>query len=62
ARLTRARHRLGPEGLVALIQRFVREQAPRPELSPAARALPGRDAKRVFDALLEVVAELRHGL
>jgi uncharacterized protein YdiU (UPF0061 family) len=63
-RLTRERGRLGREGLRAVIERFVGEQATPPPGAPDAPRHPVRcpNARRIFDGLLEAVEEMRHGL
>ena len=63
-RLTRERGRLGREGLRAVIERFVGEQATPPAGAPDARKHPVRcpNVRRIFDGLLEAVEEMRHGL
>lgn len=62
-RLRRDRRRLGPEGLYRIVRRFVAQQTRVVEERPEIVRLPARpDARRVFDALLEALAALRHGL
>ncbi len=63
-RLVRERRRLGRAGLHAVIERFIGEQVLLPEPRPAGKreAVRGRNARRVFDGLLETVESFRHGL
>jgi hypothetical protein len=62
--LTRARRELGCDGVYRLVREFAAHQA----LDPAAPRVPRAgaegppDARRVFDRMLRVVDELRHGL
>jgi hypothetical protein len=63
-RLNRWRRQLSPEEVFLLIHRFAAQQTFRPgaELGPSRRPVFSRSAKRLFDALLDVVADCRHGL
>ncbi len=63
-RLVRERRRLGRAGLHAVIERFIGEQVllPEPRSAGKREAVRGRNARRVFDGLLETVESFRHGL
>jgi hypothetical protein len=63
-KLLRRRRRLSPDALYEIVDRFVRHQTLVPELNRGAEQDPFAhpDVKQVFDSLLEVTAECRHGL
>lgn len=62
--LIRNRRRLSSEELHLVIERFLDHQTRVPERNPGGRAwqVGPPDAKRLFDGLIEIVTELRHGL
>jgi hypothetical protein len=63
-RLVRERTRLSRGALHAIVERFLHEQTllPAPRHATRVQAAGGRNARRVFDALIETVEEFRHGL
>ena len=61
-RLIRARRRLSERELHSVIERYLDLQTRNPEKSGRQAPLKGPNAKRVFDSLLDLTAELRHGL
>jgi hypothetical protein len=61
-RLIRARRRLSERELHGIIERYLTLQTRNPERLVQPTALKGPDAKRVFDSLLDLTAELRYGL
>ncbi len=61
--LTRDRRRLGPDGLWAILDRFVHYQTLVPELRASGAPRPlRRSARRALDEILGILAECRHGL
>jgi len=61
--LARERRALGPDGVWAVLNRFVRHQTLIPELrTPGSPPRLGRSARRAFDEILGILAECRHGL
>jgi hypothetical protein len=61
--LTRRRRALGPDGVWAVLDRFVRHQTLVPELRvPGSTPRLRRSARRAFDEILGILAECRHGL
>ena len=63
-RLVRERTRLPRAALRAIVERFLHEQTllPAPGHATKIQAVRSRNARRVFDALIETVEEFRHGL
>lgn len=61
-RLIRARRHLSEREFHDVIERYLTLQSRNPEKSRHPTTLRRPNAKRVFDALLELTAELRHGL
>jgi hypothetical protein len=59
--LVRRRRALGPDGLYRVIDAFVRRQSAVTE-NGAPRLGGGRDVRRTFDAILGLMAEMRHGI
>ncbi len=61
--LVRRRRALGPDGVWAVVERFVRHQTLVPELRvPGSPARLRASARRAFDEILGILAECRHGL
>ncbi len=61
-RLIRARGRLSERELHRVIERYLELQTRVPERRQRPSSLKGPNAKRVFDSLLDLTVELRHGL
>ncbi len=61
-RLIRARRRLSERELHGVIERYLTLQTLNPERVERPTPLKGPNAKRVFDSLLDLTAELRYGL
>jgi uncharacterized protein YdiU (UPF0061 family) len=61
-RLIRARRRLSEREFHSVIERYLTLQSRNPERNLRPAPLKGPNAKRVFDALLDLTVELRHGL
>jgi uncharacterized protein YdiU (UPF0061 family) len=61
-RLIRSRRRLSERELHGIVERYLALQTRNPERLQKPTALKGPNAKRVFDSLLELTAELRYGL
>ena len=61
-RLIRARRRLSDRELHGIIERYLALQTRNPERVQRPSTLKGPNAKRVFDSLLDLTAELRYGL
>jgi hypothetical protein len=61
-RLIRARRRLSERELHGVIERYLTLQTRKPERMERPTPLKGPNAKRVFDSLLDLTAELRYGL
>ncbi|HXV76842.1 MAG TPA: hypothetical protein VD788_11060 [Candidatus Polarisedimenticolaceae bacterium] len=63
-RLHRGRRRLGPEGVYAVVDGVARYQTRLPERAAPADARPPRvaGAERIFDGIVELLADCRHGL
>jgi len=61
-RLIRARRRLSSRELHGVVERYLALQTRNPDRTDRPNALKGPKAKRVFDSLLDLTAELRYGL
>jgi hypothetical protein len=61
-RLIRARRRLSERELHGIIEHYLALQTRNPERVQRPSTLKGPNAKRVFDSLLDLTAELRYGL
>jgi len=61
-RLIRSRRRLSERELHGIVERYLTLQTRNPERVQKPASLKGPNAKRVFDSLLDLTAELRYGL
>ena len=61
-RLIRARRRLSERELHGVVERYLALQTRNPDRTDRPNPLKGPNAKRVFDSLLDLTAELRYGL